>query len=126
VRIAPEALAQLNTLSTALYWEAVAAHTGVQRGQGAGRDARCAIRRGVDSIKGDWKPSPRRTPAQRASAAPPRRGPATPSLEAVSNALQAAAMAMQAAEVAPTARATGGGHRRAYARRGASWRNGRP
>ena len=30
-------------------------------------------------------------------------GPATPSLEAVSNALQAAAMAMQAAEVAPTA-----------------------
>ena len=30
-------------------------------------------------------------------------GPATPSLEAVSNTLQAAAMAMQAAEAAPTA-----------------------
>ena len=51
-------------------------------------------------------------------------GPATPSLEAVSNALQAAAMAMQAAEVAPTAAQLAAAAPRAR-RRGASWRSGR-
>jgi len=103
VRIAPEALATLNTLSTGLYWEAVAAHRAFNEAKAlaATLDARSGA---VDSIKGELEalaPSG----LQRNVRLLRRRGgePATPSLEAVSNALQAAAMAMQAAEVAPTA-----------------------
>ena len=104
VRIAPEALATLNTLSTGLYWEAVAAHRAFNEAKAlaATLDARSGA--AVESIKGELEalaPSG----LQRNVRLLLRRGggPATPSLEAVSNALQAAAMAMQAAEVAPTA-----------------------
>jgi photosystem II stability/assembly factor-like uncharacterized protein len=104
VRIAPETLATLNTLSTGLYWEAVAAHRAFNEAKAlaATLDARSGA--AVESVKGELEalaPSG----LQRNVRLLRRRGggPATPSLEAVSNALQAAAMAMQAAEVAPTA-----------------------
>ncbi len=104
VRIAPAALATLNTLSTGLYWEAVAAHRAFNDARALA--ATLATRSGatVDAIKSELEAlAP--TGLQRNVRVLRRRGagPATPSLEAVSNALQAAAMAMQAAEVAPTA-----------------------
>ncbi len=104
VRIAPEALATLNRLSTGLYWEAVAAHRAFNEAHKLleSLDARSGGE--VDAIKGELEalaPSG----LQRNMRLLRRRGgaPAPPTLEAVSNALQAAAMAMQAAEVAPTA-----------------------
>jgi len=104
VRIDPATLATLNGLSTGLYWEAVAAHRAFNEAKAlaATLDARSGA--AVDSIKSELEalaPSG----LQRNVRLLRRRGggPATPSLEAVSNALQAAAMAMQAAEVAPTA-----------------------
>ncbi len=104
MRIAPEALATLNTLSTGLYWEAVAAHRAFNEAKAlaATLDARSGA--AVENIKGELEalaPSG----LQRNVRLLRRRGggPATPSLEAVSNGLQAAAMALQAAEVAPTA-----------------------
>ena len=104
VRIDPAALATLNGLSAGLYWEAVAAHRAFNEAKAlaATLDARSGA--AVDSIKSELEalaPSG----LQRNVRLLRRRGggPATPSLEAVSNALQAAAMAMQAAEVAPTA-----------------------
>ena len=102
VRIAPEALATLNTLSTSLYWEAVAAHRAFNEAKALA--ATLASRSGVDAVKSDLEElAP--TGLQRDVRALRRRGGAAPtrSLEAVSNALQAAAMAMQSAEVAPTA-----------------------
>jgi hypothetical protein len=103
VRIAPVALAQLNTLSTALYWEAVAAHKAFNEAKALA--ATIAGRSGpsVESLKGDLEAlAP--TGLERNVRLLRRRGagPAKPTLEAASNALQAAAMAMQAAEVAPT------------------------
>lgn len=104
VRIDPAALAQLNTLSTGLYWEAVAAHHAFNdaKALAATLDKRSGPE--VDAIKGELEAlAP--TGLQRNLRLQRRRagGTATPTLEAVSNALQAAAMAMQAAEVAPTA-----------------------
>ncbi|HEV3062401.1 MAG TPA: hypothetical protein VGY48_29405 [Vicinamibacterales bacterium] len=103
VRIAPIAFAQLTTLSTALYWEAVAAHKAFNEAKALA--ATLAGRSGpeVDAIKGELETlAP--TGLQRNIRVFRRRGAAaaTPTLEAVSNALQAAAMAMQAAEIAPT------------------------
>jgi hypothetical protein len=103
VRIAPMALSQLNTLSTALYWEAVAAHKAFNEAKALA--ATIAGRSGpaVESLKGELEAlAP--TGVQRNIRVLRRRGagPARPTLEAASNALQAAAMAMQAAEVAPT------------------------
>ena len=103
VRIAPVALTQLNTLSTALYWEAVAAHKAFNEAKALA--ATIAGRSGpaVESLKGELEAlAP--TGLQRNIRVLRRRGavPARPTLEAASNALQAAAMAMQAAEVAPT------------------------
>jgi len=102
VRIAPDALASLNTLSTTLYWEAVAAHRAFNEARALA--AALASRSGADAVRNDLEqlaPSG----AQRNVQALRRRGSAatTPSLDAVSNALQAAAMAMQSAEAAPTA-----------------------
>jgi hypothetical protein len=104
VKIAPMALTQLNTLSSGLYWEAVAAHKAFNEARELARslDARSGAE--VDAVKGELEAlAP--TGLQRNVRLLRRRGtgPAAPSLEAVSNALQAAAMAMQAAEVAPTA-----------------------
>jgi photosystem II stability/assembly factor-like uncharacterized protein len=104
VKIDPVALTQLNTLSTGLYWEAVAAHRAFNEGRelAAKLDTRSGA--AVDAIKGELEAlAP--TGLQRNVRLLRRRGggPSAPSLEAVSNALQAAAMAMQAAEVAPTA-----------------------
>ena len=102
VRIAPEALTTLNTLSTSLYWEAVAAHRAFNEAKALA--ARLASRSGADAVKSDLEElAP--TGLQRNVRALRRRGDATAtrSLEAVSNALQAAAMAMQSAEIAPTA-----------------------
>jgi len=104
VKIAPEALTQLSTLSAGLYWEAVAAHRAFNEAHAltATLDTRSGA--AVDALKGELEAlAP--TGLQRNMRLLRRRNgaPATPSLEAVSNALQAAAMAMQAAEVAPTA-----------------------
>jgi len=104
VKIAPVALTELNTLSSGLYWEAVAAHKAFNEARELARslDARSGAE--VDAIKGEPEAlAP--TGLQRNVRLLRRRGtgPAAPSLEAVSNSLQAAAMAMQAAEVAPTA-----------------------
>jgi photosystem II stability/assembly factor-like uncharacterized protein len=102
VKIGPEALATLNTLSTSLYWEAVAAHRAFNEAKALADTL--ASRSGGDAVKSDLEElAP--TGLQRNMRTLRRRGraAATPSLEAVSNALQAAAMAMQSAEVAPTA-----------------------
>ena len=122
VRIAPDALATLNTLSTSLYWEAVAAHRAFNEARALA--AALASRSGADAIKSDLEElAP--TGVERNVRALRRRGSAatTPSLEAVSNALQAAAMAMQSAEVAPTAaQAAAAASARTEARRGmARW-----
>jgi len=102
VRIAPEALARLNSLSSGLYWEAVAAHRAFNEAKELAKTI--ATGSGADAIKSDLEelaPSG----LERNIRGFRRRGgaPAAPSLEAVSTALQSAAMAMQAAEVAPTA-----------------------
>ena len=103
VRIAPEALTQLNTLSTALYWEAVAAHRAFNEARELAKTLENRTGPAADALKADLEslaPSGLqrnvRLLRRRSGAA------ATPTLEAASNALQAAAMAMQAAEVAPT------------------------
>jgi photosystem II stability/assembly factor-like uncharacterized protein len=104
VRIDPAALAQLNTLSTGLYWEAVAAHRAFNDAKALAATVDKRSGPEVDAIKGELEAlAP--TGLQRNVRLLRRRagGTATPTLEAVSNALQAAAMAMQAAEVAPTA-----------------------
>ncbi|HEY1339350.1 MAG TPA: glycoside hydrolase, partial [Bryobacteraceae bacterium] len=102
VRIAPEALTTMNSLSTELYWEAVAAHRAFNEAKELSKTL--ASRAGAGALKSDLEelaPSE----LQRNLRGFRRRGgaPAAPSLEAASNALQAAAMAMQSAEVAPTA-----------------------
>src|SRR4051812_7851888 len=102
VRIAPEALATLNTLSTALYREAVAAHRAFNEARALA--GTLASRSGGDAVKRDLEelaPSGIQRNVQELRRR--RRGAAAPSLEAASNALQAAAMAMQSAEVAQTA-----------------------
>lgn len=104
VKIGPVALQQLNTLSTSLYWEAVAAHKAFNEAKqlAASLDARSGAQ--VDAIKGELEVlAP--TGLQRNVRLIRRRpgGPQTPSLEAISNGLQAAAMAMQSSETAPTA-----------------------
>ncbi len=104
VKIDPIALTRLNTLSSGLYWEAVAAHKAFNDAKALA--ATIASRSGAeaDAIKGELEAlAPTglvRNIRQRG-----RRpgGAAQPTLEAVSNALQTAAMAMQAAERAPTA-----------------------
>jgi len=104
VRITPVALAQLSSLSTTLYWEAVAAHRAFIEAQALAKTLDGRSGPEVDAIKGELEAlAP--TGLQR-NARPQRRrggGPAAASLESASNALQAAAMAMQGAEVAPTA-----------------------
>ena len=105
VQIAPLALTALNTLSSGLYWEAVAAHKAFNEAKALAKTLDGKSGAEVDGIKGELEalaPSglQRNMRFQRG-----RRGGAvaTPTLEAVSNALQAAAMTLQAAEVAPTA-----------------------
>jgi len=104
VRITPIALSQLSSLSSALYWEAVAAHRAFNEAQALAKTLDARSGADVDAIKGELEAlAP--TGLQRNVRLLRRRGggPAAPSLEAVSNALQAAAMAMQGAEAAPTA-----------------------
>ena len=104
VRIAPAALAQLDTLSTALYWEAVAAHRAFNDAKALAATLGGRSGPGAEAVKSELEAlAP--TGVQRNIRGFRRRGrgAASPSLEAVSNALQAAAMAMQAAEMAPTA-----------------------
>jgi len=103
VTIAPLVLTELNTLSSGLYWEAVAAHR-------AFNDAR-ALAKTLETKPGAEAAALKReldllAPAnvQRNVRQLRRRNdPAVSSLEAASNALQAAALSIQAAEVAPTA-----------------------
>ncbi|MGH9144769.1 MAG: WD40/YVTN/BNR-like repeat-containing protein, partial [Vicinamibacterales bacterium] len=104
VTIAPAALAELNALSTGLYWEAVDAHRAFNDAHTLAATLDTRSGQAPDAVKGDLEAlAP--TGLQRNVRLLRRRGtgPVTPSLEAVSNALQAAAMAMQAADVAPTA-----------------------
>jgi hypothetical protein len=105
VKIAPLALTQLNTLSSGLYWEAVAAHKAFNDAKALAKtlDARSGAE--VDAIKGELEALAPTGLQRNVRLLRGRRGggAAQPTLEAVSNALQAAAMAMQAAEVAPTA-----------------------
>jgi hypothetical protein len=103
-QIGPAALAELNTLSTGLYWEAVAAHRAFNEAHALAATLESRSGAGVDAIKRELEAlAP--TGLQRNMRPVRRRGaaPEAPSLEAVSNALQAAAMAMQAADAAPTA-----------------------
>jgi photosystem II stability/assembly factor-like uncharacterized protein len=104
VQISPVTLTRLNTLSTALYWEAVAAHRAFNEAKALAKGLDTHVGPEVDALKDDLE-NLAPTGLQRNVRQLRRRGntPATPSLEAVSNALQAAAMAMQAAETAPTA-----------------------
>jgi photosystem II stability/assembly factor-like uncharacterized protein len=104
VRIAPQALAALNMLSTGLYWEAVAAHRAFNEAKALAATLTARSGAAADPIKDELEAlAP--TGLQRNVRLLRRRGATapTPSLEAASNALQAAAMAMQSAEVAPTA-----------------------
>jgi hypothetical protein len=104
VKIAPLVLTQLNTLSSALYWEAVAAHRAFNDAKAMARRLDARVGPNVDALKDELEAlAP--TGLQRNVRQLRRRpgGPATPSLEAVSNALQAAAMAMQSSERSPTA-----------------------
>ena len=83
----PEALTKLNTLSTALHGEAVAAHRAFNEARELG--ASLASRSGVDAVKSELEElAP--TGLQRNVRALRRRGgaPTTPSLDAVSNALR--------------------------------------
>lgn len=107
VRIAPLALTGLNTLSTGLYWEAVAAHRAFVEATELAKGLDAKVGPEAEALKDDLEVLAPRGLERNVRALGPRRPgnvPATPSLEAVSNALQAAAMAIQSAEVAPTAR----------------------
>ena len=104
VKISAVALRQLNTLSTALYWEAVAAHTAFNDAKALASTIDAKVAPEVDTIKGELEElAPTRLQRNMRSIRRRPGGPQTPSLEAVSNALQAAAMAMQSSETAPTA-----------------------
>ena len=104
VKIDPIALTRLNTLSSGLYWEAVAAHKAFNDAKALAKTIESRTGAEADAIKGELEAlAPTglvRNIRQRG-----RRpgGAAQPTLEAVSNALQTAAMAMQASERAPTA-----------------------
>ena len=105
VKISPIALQQLDTLSTSLYWEAVAAHKAFNEAKELASKINAKVGPEADTLKGELEalaPSglQRNLRSLRGRAA----GPQAPSLEAVSNALQAAAMALQSSETAPTAR----------------------
>jgi photosystem II stability/assembly factor-like uncharacterized protein len=104
VRIAPAALAQLNTLSMEMYHGAVTAHRAFNEGKALAQRISGTSGAVADSVRAELEelaPSG----LQRGVRSFRRRGgpPAALSLEAVSNALQGAAMAMQSAEAAPTA-----------------------
>jgi len=120
VRIAPEALTQLNTLSTTLYWEAVAAHSASNDARALAATVTSKSGAAAEAVKGELDalaPSGQQRNVRQLRRRGGGAGPATPTLEAVSNALQAAAMAMQAAEVAPTAaQITAANNARAQAR----------
>ena len=104
VKIDPIVLTRLNSLSSGLYWEAVAAHKAFNDAKALAKAIESRSGATADAIKGELEAlAPTglvRNIRQRG-----RRpgGAAQPTLEAVSNALQTAAMAMQAAERAPTA-----------------------
>jgi hypothetical protein len=104
VQISPVALTRLNSLSSGLYWEAVAAHKAFNDAQALAKTLDARSGAAVDGINGELEAlAP--TGLQRNVRLLRRRtgGAAPPTLEAVSNALQAAAMAMQSAETSPTA-----------------------
>jgi photosystem II stability/assembly factor-like uncharacterized protein len=105
VQIAPLALTQINTLSSGLYWEAVAAHKAFNAAKALAKTLAARSGAAVDAIKGELEALAPTGLQRNMRVLRGRRGGAAapPTLEAVSNALQAAAMALQAAEVAPTA-----------------------
>ncbi len=104
VKIGPVALTQLNTLSSSLYWEAVAAHKAFNDAKALAATLDAKSGPAVDAIKGELEAlAPSGLQRNIRFLRGRRGGAAAPTLEAVSNALQAAAMAMQAAETAPTA-----------------------
>jgi hypothetical protein len=105
VQIAPLALTQVNTLSSGLYWEAVAAHKAFNAAKELAKTLAARSGAAVDAIKGELEALAPTGLQRNIRSLRGRRGGAAapPTLEAVSNALQAAAMAMQAAERAPTA-----------------------
>jgi hypothetical protein len=105
VKIAPLTLTQLNTLSSGLYWEAVAAHKAFNDAKALSKTLDAKSGPAVDAIKGELEALAPTGLQRNIRTLRGRRGGAAaqPTLEAVSNALQAAAMAMQASEAAPTA-----------------------
>lgn len=105
VKIAPAALAQLNALSVEMYAGAVAAHRAFNEAKALAAKVASLGGAEAEALKGELE-SLAPTALQRTRPGGFRRrgaAPATPSLEAVSNALQSAGMALQGAEVAPTA-----------------------
>jgi photosystem II stability/assembly factor-like uncharacterized protein len=104
VQIAPLTLTQLNTLSSGLYWEAVAAHKAFNDAKALAKTIDAKSGPAVDAIKGELEVlAPTGLQRNIRTLRGRRGGAAQPTLEAVSNALQAAAMAMQGMEIAPTA-----------------------
>ena len=105
VKIDPIALTRLNTLSSGLYWEAVAAHKAFNDAKQMSKDLDGRMGPEWEAIKGELETLAPSGLQRTFRGGRGRRGggAARPTLEAVSNALQAAAMAMQAAETAPTA-----------------------
>jgi photosystem II stability/assembly factor-like uncharacterized protein len=107
VKIAPLALTQLNTLSSGLYWEAVASHKAFVDAIELAKTLDAKMGPEVDALKSELESLAPRNVQRNVRALGRRFGanaPTAPSLEAVSNALQAAAMSLQAGESELTSR----------------------
>jgi photosystem II stability/assembly factor-like uncharacterized protein len=103
VTIAPATLLQLNTLSSGLYWEAVAAHQAFTDARALAKTLESRSGAAADAVKKELEVLAPSTVQRNVRQLRRRNEPAVTSLEAASNALQAAALSIQAAEVAPTA-----------------------
>jgi hypothetical protein len=103
VKIAPATLLQLNSLSSGLYWEAVAAHRAFTDARALAKTLESRSGAEVDALKKELEVLAPSTVQRNVRQLRRRNEPAVSSLEAASNALQAAALSLQAAEVAPTA-----------------------
>ena len=102
VTIAPATLLQLNSLSSSLYWEAVAAHHAFTDARALAKTLESRSGPEVEALKKELDILAPSTVQRNVRQLRRRNEPAVSSLEAASNALQAAALSIQAAEVAPT------------------------
>ncbi|MEO7157725.1 MAG: glycoside hydrolase, partial [Vicinamibacterales bacterium] len=103
VTITPATLLQLNSLSSGLYWEAVAAHHAFTDARALAKTLESRTGAAADALKKELEVLAPSTVQRNVRQLRRRNEPAVSSLEAASNALQSAALSIQAAEVAPTA-----------------------